>query len=334
MGQSVRARQLVLWLVNHATALDQARLRRDHSKAMATAAEQKTSRIRLLDVTDGSPLPHAPALLSSVPFGWRGVIIEWHRLVPQELPEHSVDGHGLSISTGAQPIQFGWKDGGRRRDGLLNPGEFHLLTHGDFNTPRWMQTFDEVTVVLDRQFVSDVVRDGLPPDRIAFVTQRSASDVTIAEYASAFRSELADQCPHGSLFADTLTIGFTLHLLSRYAVAKPRVPLPHGKLSAWQLRGVVDFIHSHLDGDLSLVALADIARVSPFHFARQFRATVGSPPHQFVLRQRIQRSLHLIKRGKLPLAQIAVAAGFHDQAHFTRTFRRVLGTTPAEYARR
>jgi AraC family transcriptional regulator len=302
--------------------------------AMATGAKPMASGVKLLDATSGRALPHAPALLSSVPFEWRGVIVEWHRLLPQELPEHYVDGHGLSISTGAQPIQFGWKDGGRRRDGLLNPGEFHLLTHGDVNTPRWMQTFDEVTVVLDRQFVSDVVRDGLPPDRIAFVTQRSARDVTVAGYASAFRSELADQCPRGSLYAETLTIGFTLHLLSRYAVARPRVPRPRGKLSAWQLRAVVDFIHAHLDDEVPLVALADIARVSPFHFAREFRATVGSSPHQFVLRQRIQRSLHLMKCGRLPLAQIAVTVGFHDQAHFTRAFRRVIGTTPAQYSGR
>jgi AraC family transcriptional regulator len=131
-----------------------------------------------------------------------------------------------------------------------------------------------------------------------------------------------------------LTIGFTLHLLSRYAVAKPRIPLPRGKLQAWQLRTVVDFIQAHLNAQVSLVTLADLARVSPFHFARQFRATVGSPPHQFVLRQRIQRSLQLMKGGRLPLAQIAVTVGFHDQAHFTRAFRRVTGTTPAQYSAR
>jgi AraC family transcriptional regulator len=83
---------------------------------------------------------------------------------------------------------------------------------------------------------------------------------------------------------------------------------------------------------VSLLTLADQAHVSPFHFARQFRATVGLPPHQFVLRQRVQRSLRLIKSGKLPLAQIAVESGFHDQPHFTRAFRRVLGTTPGAYS--
>jgi len=74
--------------------------------------------------------------------------------------------------------------------------------------------------------------------------------------------------------------------------------------------------------------------VTPFHFARLFRATVGIPPHQFVLRQRIQKSLTLIKAGKLPLAQIAVESGFHDQPHFIRVFRRLIGTTPAKYSLR
>ena len=57
-------------------------------------------------------------------------------------------------------------------------------------------------------------------------------------------------------------------------------------------------------------------------------------PHRFVLRQRIQKSLQLIKEGKLSLSQVAVEAGFYDQAHFTRAFRATVGTTPAAYARR
>lgn len=291
--------------------------------------------ITLVDVTKGKPFPAAPprsVLLSSVPLGWRGIVVEWHRLEPQELPEHFVLGHGLAVSTGTQPISFGWRDGDRGREGVLNPGEFHLLTHGDLNTPRWSETFDEISLVLEPQFVADVVRDGLPPDRVEFATQRSARDATIVRYAEEFRCEIAAGSPNGSLYAETLAVGFTLHLLSRYSVAKPKIPLPRGKLNNSQLRTVIDFIQSHLVENVSLLELANQANVSTFHFARQFRATVGLPPHQFVLRQRIQRSLALIKARKLPLAQIAVESGFHDQAHFTHAFRKVLGITPAMYS--
>ena len=299
-------------------------------------AVQPASDITLIDVARGKAFPCAPSgsvLLSSVPFGWQGILVEWHRLEPQELPEHYVVGHGLTVHAGKRPIPFGWSNG-RVRERMMNPDQCHLLTHGDPNTPRWMETFDEISLVLDRQFVADVVRDGLCPDRIEFVTQRAIDDPTIARYAKTFRSEIAEHAANGSLYADALTLGYTLHLLANYAVAKPKIPLPRGKLTSYQLRAVVDFIQSHLDDKVSLVALADEAHVSPFHFARQFRATVGLAPHQFVLRQRVQKSIRLLKAGKLPLAQIAVLSGFHDQAHFTRAFRRALGTTPAVYSRR
>jgi AraC family transcriptional regulator len=305
------------------------------SATIAPVSDPHASAITLVDVAAGKAFPCAPAgsvLLSSVPFGWRGIVVERHRLEPQELPEHYVVGHGVSVSTSARPIPFGWRDGRGWRQGVLNPSDCHVLTDGEFNTPRWLQPFDQVSLVLDPRFVADIVREGLPADRVAFTTQRSRSDATIASYTNAFLSELGGDAPNGGLYADTLTIGFTLHLLSTYAIAKPKILLPRGKLNSFQLRSVVDFIQSHLIEDVSLLTLADQAHVSPFHFARQFRATVGLPPHQFVLRQRVQRSLRLIKAGKLPLAQIAIESGFHDQPHFIRAFRRVLGTTPARYS--
>ena len=120
-------------------------------------------------------------------------------------------------------------------------------------------------------------------------------------------------------------------MLANYGVSKPKVPSPRGKLSAFQLRSVVDFVDAHLSEDVSLMALARQAHVSPFHFARLFRRTVGVPPHQFVLRLRVQRALGLMKTRSFPLAQIAVECGFHDQPHLTKAFRKVLGTTPAAH---
>jgi len=302
-----------------------------------TDRERQASVIAMVDVTTGTPFSAASGpsiLLSSAPFGWRGIVVEWQRLDPLELPEHYIVGHGITVCTGARPIPFGWKDGDKRRDGTMNPGEFHLLTHGEQNTPRWQQPFEEVSLILDRKFVADVVRDGLPAERVEFATQRSARDDAIVRYTDVFRSELAAGCPNGPLYADAMTIGLALHLLSRYAIAKPKIPAPRGKLSSLQLRAVVEVIRARLDEDVSLPALAEHAHVSPFHFARLFRATVGMPPHQFVLRQRVQRSLTLLKAGSLPLAEVAIASGFHDQPHFTAAFRKVVGTTPAAYRAR
>jgi AraC family transcriptional regulator len=272
-------------------------------------------------------------LLSSVPLAWRGIIVEWHRLPPRELSQHYVVGHGISVNTGANPIPFGWNGRNGWRDSVINPGESHLLTQGELNTPRWLRTFNEISIVLQPCFVADVARDGLPADRIEFASQRSISDSVIARYARGFYSELATDLPKGPLYAETLTVGLVLHLLAHYGVAKPKAPAPRGKLNAFQLRTVVDFIDAHISGDVSLTALARQAHVSPFHFARLFRRTVGVAPHQFVLRLRVHRAIGLMRNGALSLAHIAAESGFHDQPHFTRTFRAVTGTTPAAYPR-
>jgi len=291
----------------------------------------------LVDKTTGRRYPAAPTgslLVSSAPFGWRGIIVEQHRLPPAELPEHSVIGHGISVNVGAQPTSFAWTRG---RDGWddrpTTPGHCRILTHGESHASRWFQTYNEVSLIIDPRFAADVVQDGLPTDRIAFVTRHSVADSVIVDYATTFRTELAADAPNGLLYAETLTVGLVLHLLANYGVAKPKVPSPCGKLTSFQLRSVVDFIRSHLDKDISLIALADRAHISPFHFARLFRATLGLPPHQFVLQLRLRQAARLIKAGQLTLAQIAVACGFHDQPHFTRTFHKAFRMTPARYQR-
>ena len=297
--------------------------------------QKRNSDIKLVGVGDGKtfPLVTGDAILSSSgPLGWRGIVVEQHRLEAQEMPQHYISGHGLMISAAKRPVVFGWKENGRWLEASLRPGEFHLVTDGGFSSPRWPETFDAVTVSLDSRFVADVAKDGLPADRIEFATQRGVFDRAIARYVEAFCSELESESSNGLLYAETLTVGFALHLLLNYAVADPKIPFPRGKLSPYQLRSVVDFIVSNLDQELSLLRLAEIAHVSPFHFAREFRNTVRLPPHKFVLQQRIQKSINLIKSGKLPLAQIAVESGFYDQSHFTRAFRRVIGMTPAQYS--
>ena len=188
-----------------------------------------------------------------MPLGWRGIVVEWHRLDPQELPEHYIQGHGIAVNLGNRPISFGWKDDDKRVEGVMNPGDFHLLTLGESNTPRWSAVFDEVSLLLDPRFIADVAGEGLSTNAVQFATQRSGTDASITKYAEAFKAELANGTPNGPLYVETLTIGLTLHLLSSYAIAKPKIPVPRGKLSSAQLRRVVDFIMERLGDDVSLL---------------------------------------------------------------------------------
>jgi AraC family transcriptional regulator len=106
-----------------------------------------------------------------------------------------------------------------------------------------------------------------------------------------------------------------------------------GKIPARGMAYVVDYVEANLDQDIRLAALADLATMSRYHFAHRFRETIGLSPHAYVMERRVARAQDLLKRGESGLAQVALACGFADQAHFTTTFRRKIGMTPGEYQR-
>lgn len=102
-----------------------------------------------------------------------------------------------------------------------------------------------------------------------------------------------------------------------------------GGLPPGLTRRIREYIESHLDENISLEALASTAGLSVHHFARAFRQTVGVPPHEYLLRQRVDRARQMLNQTDLPLSEIALSVGFSDHSHFARHFRRLTGTTPS-----
>jgi len=111
-----------------------------------------------------------------------------------------------------------------------------------------------------------------------------------------------------------------------------RLPLPtsHG-LSPERLQRVRDYVETHLDDDLSLTVLADIACLSPYHFSRSFKQSTGVGPQRYVIQRRLERAKRLLRQTHQPLALIAQEAGFADQSHLTQMFRREMGVTPGRF---
>ena len=92
-----------------------------------------------------------------------------------------------------------------------------------------------------------------------------------------------------------------------------------------------DYVEAHLDNDLSLSVLADIARLSPYHFSRSFKQATGVGRQRYVIQRRIERAKRLLRQTAQLLALIAQEAGFADQSHLTHIFRREIGVTPGRY---
>jgi len=104
-----------------------------------------------------------------------------------------------------------------------------------------------------------------------------------------------------------------------------------GGLSPMIMRRVREYVDAHLDETISINALAGVAGLSPFHFARAFKQSEGVPPHNYVVLRRVKRTMELLAETDLPLSKIALAAGFSDQSHCARRFRENVGMCPRDY---
>ncbi|WP_244601270.1 MULTISPECIES: helix-turn-helix domain-containing protein [Rhodopseudomonas] len=104
-------------------------------------------------------------------------------------------------------------------------------------------------------------------------------------------------------------------------------------LARWQLNRVLRHIEQNIDCSLRIRDLAQLIDLSPSHFARGFRQSLGVAPRNFLLERRVARAKDLIQSTDLPLSEVALACGLSDQAHLSRIFRRFTGTTPNAWRR-
>jgi AraC family transcriptional regulator len=106
-----------------------------------------------------------------------------------------------------------------------------------------------------------------------------------------------------------------------------------GGLAPWQAKCVKSYIDGKLDLSIRAADLAGVVELSKGHFCRVFRKTFGESPHSYIMKRRILRAQELMLTSRLPLSQVAVECGLCDQAHLTRLFRRIVGTSPCAWRR-
>src|SRR5262249_57231047 len=98
-----------------------------------------------------------------------------------------------------------------------------------------------------------------------------------------------------------------------------------------RLNSIVEYIEEQLDASPTLEEMAATAHLSVYHFARQFKAATGLPPHQYVIMRRVERAKLLLQGGDLSLAEVAADAGFAGQSVLCHHFKRLVGVTPRQF---
>jgi AraC family transcriptional regulator len=213
----------------------------------------------------------------------------------------------------------------RRRTVPLGPGAGWLLPAGTDGVCEWSGDSLFLNLHLDAALVAEVTGGALPafgplygfvdPTALAMALDLHASD---------------DGSPVASVYRSAMTLALAAHLVTKLA-STPSLVQPARPLDDPRLARVVERIEADLTGDLSLEALAGVAGLSVFHFAKSFKAATGQAPHAFVMARRVERAKVLLKTTALPLMEIAYRVGWENAAHFSAAFKRATGLTPGAF---
>src|SRR5258706_2026284 len=160
---------------------------------------------------------------------------------------------------------------------------------------------------------------------------RKFADLRLKALVAAARAEMVAGFPSGRLFLDSVEQAMAVALVKGHAVRHRLVQIYRGGLGSARLRRIKELVHARMEDDLSLDEMAQSVGLSTAHFARMFRKSTGETPHQFVLRQKVERAKAMLRAPAARVLDVALACGFKTQQHFAQVFRDVCGIRPTEY---
>ena len=279
-------------------------------------------------------IPFAPCA-TSYGMGWKGIQALRYYTSPAsgEYCVPSVSQHMLILEI--RPLEkLHWRYEGVKRDRPLPAGSVSVVPTGSCQLVHWHGSMDTVAIFVEPSLVARVAAESFEfdPARTVVPPLFGLNAPELRSTMLAVNTELRAGGGGGQLLVEALATILSVHLI-RHIMAPQRLPvLRDGVLSRRKLQTVIEYIMENLEGSPTLEQMAALAHLSPYHFARQFKATTGLPPYQYVIARRVERAQHLLRtHGHLGLAEVALRSGFSDQSRFSLYFKRITGVTPRQF---
>ena len=134
--------------------------------------------------------------------------------------------------------------------------------------------------------------------------------------------------PESDIQIESNLYEFLAYLIMSFSESPPLIYISGEQKES--VKRVCDYIGQRFTENLSLHELSEIACLSPFHFQREFKKTIGITPHEYLNDFRIRESIKMLMKSE-DIVDIAVQLGFFDQSHFSRIFRKTVGVPPGKY---
>jgi AraC family transcriptional regulator len=158
-------------------------------------------------------------------------------------------------------------------------------------------------------------------------------DAGIWQTTQKLNAQIGSADPGDRMYADALSGVLAHEVMRLQGMTSVSRPGARGGLAPWQQKRVLEFMEEHPAENVALHALADLVRLSPYHFVRSFKQSFGEPPHRYWTRRRIERAKTLLADPRASVTGIAFDVGYAGTSAFSATFRRLTGLTPTQYRR-
>ncbi len=259
--------------------------------------------------------------------------VRYFQAEPDIMPEEVFAEHHVLLNLCEIPHRVQNRRNGELRDFIFHKHEIIVTPAGMRSGWRWFGKSDVIVVTLDPEKVERFAQTELG---ILLDTQQLAdlpqfSDADLCAAGVMLRDALENDDLTSGVMFEAMSRVLLVKLLKRYGKQRPEDLALSARFTSDHFKRVLAFIRSNFDRTITVEDLAREAGMSPSHFGRVFKETVGETPMQYVLAYRIEQATAMMKDPSRQLGDIALACGFADQAHFSRSFKQVTGLTPRQF---
>ncbi|MEM7761837.1 MAG: AraC family transcriptional regulator [Cyanobacteria bacterium P01_A01_bin.40] len=274
-------------------------------------------------------LPRLP-LITSENEPWNGIYLQHDRQPAFEITEHSHSQHTLIIGL-ENELQAEWSIDGRFKELQYNQGDIFIVPAHATHRAYWKRESESLMLAIEPDCLVDVAVDSINSDRLEIIPQFATNDLRLSQIARWLLTELREKQAGSNLYSESLIAMLMIHLLRNYTTKEPKFADYKGGLARHKLRIAIAFINDNLDRGFKLAEIASLLEMSPYHFGRMFKQSVGMTPHQYLVQQRLTKAKELLRCSSIAIADIGHMVGYKNSSHFSKVFHQHLKLTPKAY---